>query len=162
MAMNAHRLLSEWKTLPGLGQDGSLDGAALEAWVTRARERLRELDRAEVGDIHIGHMLAWAPAEEDGTWPPTPVRDLLEKLQSEDVESGLQTEVFNSRGVTSRSPFAGGDQELELVGKYRDQAARFVHRWPRTAAILRALADSYDRQATFHDERAERIHRGID
>jgi hypothetical protein len=161
IALNAYRLLSQWKAVPGLREDGSLNSTDLEIWLTAAREKLKELDRAEVGDIHIGHMLAWTPTDQDGVWPSLAVRDLLEKLQSDDVESGLQTEIVNSRGVTFRSPFSGGAQELELVKRYREQAAKFVDQWPRTAAILRALADAYDRQAGFHDEKAERTHRGL-
>lgn len=158
---NAYRLLSQWKTVPGLRDDGSLDAANLESWLTRARDKLKEIDRAEVGDVHIGHMLAWTPADNEGTWPSRTVRELLEKYQSDEIESGLQSELLSSRGVTSRSPFAGGAQELELVKQYREQAVRFADQWPRTAAILRAVADGYDRQATFHDERAERVHCGL-
>jgi hypothetical protein len=161
LAMNAYRLLSEWRRVPGVGEDGVIEEAALRTWVQTARERLRESARLEVGDTHIGQVLAWSPPDADGVWPGEAVRNLLETLQSEDVENGLRIELYNSRGPTSRSPFAGGVQERELANKYREQATGFVDRWPQTASVLRALADTYDRDARRHDDDAERTHRGL-
>ena len=64
--------------------------------------------RAAIGDQMIGQVLAHAPADEDGTWPCLPVRELIEFTRSKDLEVGIQTGVYNMRGVTTRSPTDGG------------------------------------------------------
>ena len=161
-AENAYRLLSEWRTLPGLLHDGLLDPERLNSWVDAARAALRDERRLEIGDEHIGRVLASSPQDADEAWPARPVRDLLERVQSPHLEDGLRTQILNSRGVTSRDPLAGGDQERHLAEHYRGLAAQFDDRWPRTAAVLRQVAESYDRGARREDEDAERLRRGLD
>ena len=160
-AEHAHRLLMAWRVLPGSREDGSVDFGALSAWVTRVRDRLKGLSRLRVGDTHIGHVLAWSPPDDNGIWPAKPVRDLLEVLQSEDVEIGMRSQLFNNRGPWTRDLFEGGDQERGLSAKYRKQAGKSVDRWPRTAAVLRSLAESYESLGRGEDDDAERTHRGL-
>lgn len=158
---NAYRLLSSWRHLPGHDADGKIDAKALQAWVRAALPLLDEADRRGVGEIHIGHVLAFSPSDPDGGWPCAEVRDLLEELQSDRIEEGLETQIFNNRGVTTRNPEDGGEQERDLAKKYRGLAERFSTRWPRTAAILRSLADTYERDARRHDDEAERRRKGL-
>lgn len=162
IAQNAYRLLSDWKRVPGLREDGTVDPDQLEAWIADAREKLAESGHSAVGDAHIGHVLAWAPADADGVRVPKAVRDLLEKLQSDEIEDGLRVELFNSRGVTSRGAFDGGDQERAVAAGYFTQTEKIGDRWPRTAAILRTLAEGYERDARRMDEDAERRLKGFD
>ncbi len=123
---------------------------------------LKEAGRLETGLSHVGHVLASAPPDEDGGWPPEVVRDLLEDLQSEEVENGLLIEVLNSRGVTSRALEEGGGQEDELAERYRQDADRYADEWPKTAALLRDLAKSYETDARRNEESAERFRRGLE
>jgi len=162
IARNAYQLLSRWRTLPGKREDGTLDGELLNQWVNVARRLLREARRLDAGDDHIGAMLALSPADPDGTWPCVEVRNLLETLQSTDIENGLQRQICNDRGATSRSMLDGGDQERDLVAKYREQAEQFADRWPRTAAILRNLADTYEHWARYFEADAERRRTGFE
>lgn len=162
VAENAYRLLSSWSAVPGRSSDGDLDAAALRAWVQAAIEQLDKAGRRAVGEINIGHILASAPSDSDGTWPCKPVRDLLEDLQSEKIEQGLETQVFNNRGVTSRHPEDGGEQERDLAHNYRSWADQVRDRWPRSAAILRSLATTYEQDARRMDDDAERRRKGID
>jgi hypothetical protein len=161
-AENGYRLLTHWSRPPGLLEEGKMDGSALRAWVGEARGLLGERDRADIGDSQIGQVLAASPSDEDGTWPGEAVRELIEDLASEHLESGFATAVFNRRGVTTRAPDEGGAQEMDLVRKYRSEAERFADRWPRTAALLRRLADSYEHDARREEERAERFRRGLE
>jgi hypothetical protein len=161
-AQNAYRLLSEWRVLPGRREDGTVDREALGGWVTESRRELKRRQRLTVGDVHIGMVLASCPADPDGAWPCEEVRDLLEALQSREVEDGLRMTIHNRRGATSRAMLDGGDQERTLAATYREQAQRFLDRWPRTAAIFRALAESYEHQARILDEGAEKRRTGFD
>jgi hypothetical protein len=74
----------------------------------------------------------------------------------------MRTQLFNRRGVTMRGMLDGGDQERALAAEYKEQAERFVDRWPRAAAMLRDLAETYEGQARQYDQDAERRRKGFD
>jgi hypothetical protein len=162
IATNAYRLLMEWKDVPGQREDGSVDAEALENWVNDVRAKLRESGHLEAGDIRIGHVLAWGPADPDGARPCLAVRNLIEKLESDDLEQGLGTELRNSRGVTSRGVYDGGEQERALAETYLAEAKQFTDRWPRTAAMLRRLGECYGQEARWIDGGTERRRVGFD
>lgn len=162
VAENGYRLLSSWSKVPGVDDDGQIDAEKLKTWVDDALKRLKDADRVEVGAIHIGHVLSYAPADPDGAWPCEAVRELLEELQNEQIEDGLRTQIFNNRGTTTRSPEAGGDQERALAKKYKESASAFAGRWPRIASVLRDLAKTYEHDARRFDSEAERRRRGLE
>jgi hypothetical protein len=161
LATNGYRLLSSWKHPPGL-IGGKLDVAAFMRWLEEAKPLLQAADRYEIGMSQLGHALFGVPADEDGTWPSEGVRDLLERLQSEEVEEGFYVEILNSRGVTSRGLEDGGKQERDLVKKYRTSADQFADKWPQTATILRNVAQRYETDARRNDESSERFREGLD
>ncbi len=153
-AHRANELLQSWTDVPGRMEDGTLDAEALRAWVIHAREAVRATGRT-VGDRLIGGVLRYAPAGADGAWPAEPVRDLIEELASEDLEGGLVLEILDSRGITWRGMTDGGEQERSLAARYRGWAETLQGRWFRTAALLRSVAETYDRDAGHHDVDAE-------
>jgi hypothetical protein len=159
-ATNGYQLLSSWSIVPGLREDGTIDAQELRVWIDGALAGLGEAGRRDIGEIHIGQILAYAPGESDGLWPPRTVRDVLEELQNERIEEGFTTETLNRRGMTTRSPQDGGALEQELAEEYRHEAEGFADEWPRTAAILRALASFYDHDARREEGSAERFRRG--
>lgn len=159
-ARNGYRLLSSWNHVPGL-TEGSIDSTRLDAWLEEAQRLLEQRGRLEVGLVQFGHVLTAAPPDPDGSWPPRVVRDLVQELQSEEVESGLSTEIFNRRGVTSRGLEEGGAQEDALAAKYRADADAFADEWPRISGILRRIASSYDADARRNEDSAERFRRGL-
>ena len=163
MALNAFDVMHSWpssQVAPGLDDAGRVDEELLNGWVDRSRQRLTEIDRANVGDTMIGTALAASPADPNGEWPGLTVRDLVERLRSDDVDNGLYMAIRNQRGFTSRSPTAGGDQERELAESYSEKSRRFEE-WPRTAAIFASLAQSYEHEAASHDREAEARRRGL-
>ena len=111
----------------------------------------KECGRLEPCDSHIGQVLAYAPEDPDGTWPCEPVRNVLEDIKSETLERGLVIGVYNKRGVHLR--IKGGIQEMMLAKKFRDYATIVQSKWPRTGAVLRSLADGYERDAKWEAER---------
>ena len=152
----AFSVLNEWPRLPGLRDDGSVDFKHLHDWVTTARALLNQGGRGAIGDEMIGQILASSPPGSDGSWPHDAVRELIETLRNPRIEQGLHIGVVNRRGVTSRGIYEGGKQERELASNYNAVAERFAVRWPRTARVLRGLADDYSRQARSLDAEAER------
>ena len=95
------------------------------------------------------------------------MRDLLEVLQSQQVERSLVAQLYNRRddadnpwGVTVRGPEDGGQQERKLAEQCRAQATAFSNTWPQTAAVLQNLASMYDTDAREEENRAERFRQG--
>lgn len=150
-----YALIESWRMIQGAKEDGSVDGATLREWVLRARSELRERGLDSAGDTEIGKVLRYSPDDPDGAWPAVAVRDVIEELSSEDLEDGIEIEVYYSREWTSRDPTEGGIQERELVQQYTGYAALLSDRWPRAAAMLRSIADTYRRDAGRHDVDAE-------
>lgn len=162
MAGNAWRLLHEWKRVPGtVDATHEVDLDALVAWATKARELLKEADRLDVGESQIGQVLAYSPADEDGTWPAKAVRDFLEAHGSKKVLSGLSMGAYNKRGVTSRGMTEGGTQEYKLAERYAKWADATKAQWPKTARVLRDLADGYRSEGQQNDEEAQRVQEGF-
>jgi len=148
-------VLHAWKGFPGRREDGTLDEVGMQRWVREARLQLSELDRTDIGDEVIGQTFAYAPSDPDGIWPPQSVRDLIESIGSRDLENGVVTGRLNSRGVTTRSVYEGGSQERTLAEQHKQSSLRVQAQWPRSARILRTIADSYDRDAIQQDQKAQ-------
>ncbi|HEY6729621.1 MAG TPA: helix-turn-helix domain-containing protein [Solirubrobacterales bacterium] len=155
LAEHAWWVLQGWRDVPGRQDDGTVDGGHLATWVDKARLAFAELDRADIGDEMIGRLLSASPEGSDEVWPSEPVRELIERVGSTSIETGIEVGVFNARGVTSRSPYEGGKQERELAETYRRWAKETQGKWPRTTRVLRSIAESYERDAKRHDVRAE-------
>jgi hypothetical protein len=155
LAHSAFELLHDWRTVPGLQADGTIDIDALRSWVMRTRELAAECDRGEIADQYIGQALSSRIEGADQLWPSEPVRQVIQEIGSKDIEQGFLIGVVNSRGVTSRGIGEGGKQERDLASYYRDSAKAFLHRWPRVAAIFERLAESYEHEARREDLEAE-------
>jgi excisionase family DNA binding protein len=151
----AFNVLRNWRTVPGQRDDGTIDGEALLAWVRTARLALSDSGRGPVGDEQIGEVLAASPVGTDGLWPAEEVRDVIDTLGSSRIDTGLNIGRSNRRGFTSRGAFEGGTQERALEEQYRKDADAIATKWPRTARVLRSIADSYRSEARTHDFEAE-------
>lgn len=125
----------------------------MKAWTTKALALAEEAGRFDVAAIEIGKLLAYAPTDaDDGVWPDTAVRELVEELKSPELERSVVTELFNKRGVHTRAIDAGGAQERVLAKAASEAASHLEKEWPRTAALMRSnerqwldLADREDR-----------------
>jgi hypothetical protein len=155
LASQAYRLMESWTTLPGF-QDGRLDGTTLQAWVRDAHRLGVNAERGAVGDVYIGRILSHATPDQDGVWPPKPVRELLEELRNDHIENGIVSGVHNKRGVTSRGMLDGGSLERAEARQYRSWGDAVKLEWPRTASLLERIASGFDQSARHHDEDAER------
>jgi hypothetical protein len=158
-AQNRARLalqwLSNWGKVPGTGPDGIIDTSVLRSWIDQARVACAERDRSKIGDRQIGRVLAYAPPDIDGIWPAKAVRRVIEKIESPELESGLLSGRVNLRGVVTKSPVEGGRAERELAKRYKDNARLIAAEAPRTASLLRGLAETYEHFGRFDDISAE-------
>ena len=160
-AENGRRLLTSFDRLPGTDTQGAVNAEALGDWTARVLQLAGEAGLGDVAGMLVGQILANAPADAaDGAWPCQPVRNLLEDLQNGRAERGLAEELYSRRGLTTRSPEDGGQQERALSQAYRTQADTLADRWPRIAAVLRDLASMYDTDARQEESKAERFRQG--
>lgn len=156
LARHSWHVLNAWRRVPGADENGKIDAGHLRAWVRQVRLMLEERDRVDIGDQQIGQLLSGSTPGRDGAWPAEPVRDVIEEIGSSDLDTGLRIGRYNARGVTSRGPYAGGDQERDLSEQYAGWASQVKDKWPRTARVLKQLADEYEREARLEDARAHR------
>jgi hypothetical protein len=163
VATNAYRLLRSWHTIPGsAGPRHPIDAQALDDWYATAKPLLNHVGRLDIGEQVFGQTLAHGPADDDGLWPDQVVRAFIETARSEQVETGFRIECFNKRGVVSRSLDDGGKQEYALVDQYVGWAKRMAVTAPRTAVILRTLAEGYRLDGLREDEETRRRLEGFD
>ncbi len=151
----AYELLESWRSVPGLKEDGSVDLDILSRWVDEARKTTHAAGRGTVTDLRIGQVLASSPKGSDDAWPDIAVRDLIDDLGEENIERGFEMGVYNSRGTFSRSLTEGGEQERQLSERHKGYADVLNDEWPRTAAMLRRIADVYASEARREDVEAE-------
>lgn len=152
----ARTLFNSWKIVPGSDDNGQIDYKKLRAWVNKARELCGKLDRKEAGDSQIGRVLAHAKSEEEGVWPLEAVCKIIDEIQSNKLDNGFKVEIYNKRGVVSKSLFEGGQQERVLVKKFKQYADKWAICYPRTSGVLRKIAQDYENEAKQQDKEAER------
>jgi hypothetical protein len=157
IAHQSYALLDGWSTVPGANADGNIECATLNAWVDDARALAIPAKRIKVVDQQIGMILCAAKAEPNGDWPPKPVRDVIERIKSGELDNGFAVGTRNRRGVTTRAPLDGGEQERDLKSRYDELAKKFRVSAPRTAAILRSIGNDYKVDAVYMDRLAEEI-----
>lgn len=150
----ARELLDTVSILPG-GKGEGIDEKALNEWVDIAREVLEDAGRLKIGDDRIGTYLSRCPIGKDGMWPHESVRAVIERVRSRELDEAIECGRLNSRGTTSRHPYAGGEQERVLSRKYYADAESIQLISPRTADILRSIAKSYEWDADRQDREVD-------
>ncbi len=73
-------------------------------------------------------ILSAAKAERKGDWPPEPVREVIERIKSTELDVGLAVGTRNRQGATTRGPLEGGEQERNLKSRYDELGDRADYR----------------------------------
>ena len=149
-AKAAFQILRSWQRPPGLDGAGVVNYEQLRTWMEKARQLLDGRDRLKIGEEHIGRVLSAAPPDPcDGIAPPIAIRRLLEEGQTPSFKRGL------AMGYRSGPTGIKGGLATELVAeslKARDQATsdapKVAPLWPRTARLLRKVADSHQQDVS--------------
>ena len=152
-----HSVLTEWKAIPGHRDRGGVNDAGLRHWLDRAMAALAQVDRTRIGLEVIGQMLSASPHGPDGTWPCAPIREVIEDVASTQLERGFCVGVYNGRGVVTKDPSAGGAAERVLAEEYDGLAVAVRAGYPRTARMLRQIADWYRHEASLEDFQSEMV-----
>lgn len=151
VATQAWRILEDWKPFRNTAPEAMPSPENLVATVDRARNLGAKKRHSGIVDDHLGKALASSPAGSDGVWPHESVRAVIERYKSEALGTGFWVGKRNLRGVTSRSPGDGGDQERQLATQYEMWQRALAVSNPRTSALLGRLADEYRSDANRED-----------
>lgn len=145
IAVNAYRLLHHWHTPPGSLADGTFNGDHLATWVKSVKERTSASGHLEIALQRLGHVLFYSQKFADKLWLPNEVAIILNEADNEEARRGLIAECFNTRGIHG---FTHGKEEGEIALMYRSRAEAFeLAGFPRLAASIRELGESYEREA---------------
>ena len=158
-AKMAYSALDNVTQIPGLQDDGSINIDHLREWIKSVRELAKKHDREEITDQQIGSLLQRCGVGDDGIWPCAEVRQVMEEVASEEMALGMNVEERNSRGTEWRPSPDNGDPERALAAKYRGYGEAIMNRTPFVARMLFGIADTYERDAQFHDGEGRRSER---
>lgn len=103
----------------------------------------------------IGKLLSRCSDGADGIWPHESVRFVIEWAGSEELIRAIASGKLFSGGVTSRHPYSGGKLERNLAAQFVNDAQDIELIYPRTAQLLRSIAQSYECEAEREDRSVE-------
>lgn len=147
LAHGAYDVLRVARRTPGTDEDDVLQRDLLWRWLDEARYLCVKHGRSAVGDLHIGELLAKAPAGDDGA-PSTVICEAMERLSSVDVARGFVNGMLNERGVVAGR---GGDQDRELAATVRGWANSRRADYPFASSTIDRLAQHYEQSARRQD-----------
>jgi hypothetical protein len=156
VAHQAHRFLDRLHVLPGTSEHGEVDCIVFQEWINEVRLRAKDCDRSEIADHVLGQFIARSIKKPDGIWPPTDLAVIMEQIGTEDLFDGFVNGVFNSRGVVTRDPLAGGEPERRLADRFRELSEYARPQSPKLADAFSKLATHYETDARREDVSALR------
>ena len=138
----ALRLIDTWRRPPGLDNGGESDGQILRTWLSEVRHLLVDNDVCELAEERTGRVLAALPPDpDDGIFPPTAVRELLEEQQSEALEDGIVQGLASGPTPTQVGVLSQMAAEAEQrAAQAESDIEKIAARWPATAGLLRRAA----------------------
>ena len=157
----AYTLLSNWKKHSKDTNSCPIDPSKLASWVKETRRLALECGRSKNADKEIGQILSQFPADDDGSWPPEAVREILEDVANHDIDSGFEIGVHKRHGTTIRGFHEGGKQERDLEAYYLNQAQVHTGKYPRTTRILKKLAEHYRSEGAREDVMVDQFEDGL-
>lgn len=156
LAHKCYELLDNFKKVPGVRPDDTIDDGVLNQWIFLVRELAQKADRIEAADRHIGTLLAYFSEEDKECWPPDEISQIIERINTPSLKDNFAVTVTNKRGSTTRSPFEGGTIEKSNAAHFQKLASLHKNRHPCLSEIFTQISEQYLEAAGHHDNQAER------
>lgn len=133
-------------------EEGVFDGERMKQYIEQLYRLAKERKRVKVIDRVVGDILGDIPR--DDNYPPQVLCEIVESLNSDDVDQSIRTRIYNSQGVTVRAYNEGGNQERSIVSRFEKYREKTKLLYPRMTKIFDDLIDGYKRIAGYEDEEA--------
>ncbi|MEI6333171.1 MAG: hypothetical protein WCS87_01310 [Methylococcaceae bacterium] len=143
IAINAYRLLREWRTPPGMQPEGIFLGEKFTQWLEQVKKTCTETGHFDIALSYIGKVLSYCPPDPQGLWIDQVAAEALDAKDAEEMRNGFSNAIFYPGGTRSVDPT--GEEQRQLAQKYRKQADEVENSGcQRLATTLKRLADDYD------------------
>ncbi|KAF2334613.1 hypothetical protein [Flavobacterium nitrogenifigens] len=155
-ALRGFDLLENFKKIPGVRSDNTIDHSVINMWINKVRELAQTADRIEFADKHLGILLAQFSEENKDYWPPDEISQIIERINTTSLKDNFSVTVTNKRGFTSRSPFEGGNIEKNNAAHFQKLADLHKYNHPNLSEIFMKISEDYLNTAGYQDNQAER------
>lgn len=154
-AIRAFYLFREWRMIPGVDDNGVIDGNELRNWIEKALRLAKGVDREKFVYVQLGEVFAKYPECNDNpNWPPKELFAIMEELNSDVLFRNYSTGMFNKRGFTTRGGYDGGDIERDNAAYFEDLKSQCLPLYPHVAKVFGNLVDQYQQMAKEMDDEA--------
>lgn len=154
IARQSKMLLESWYKIPGMREDGSIDGVRLKNWIVEARRLAEESDRLEVADMEIGSLLSRFP-EGDEKLSPEEIFRVIEEINSENLNNNYSIGLSGKLRSIIREPSDGGTIERERADYFGKLADKYRNKYPIVSGIFSDLEQDYLARAKQMDDQAQ-------
>ena len=151
LAQNAWSILRNFKTVPGINEEGFINQQELNSWVSTLLNLAKECNRLSIVQNYIGQILFHAPKDKDGFWIDKNVAKILDNFHNKKMLSGFKTECINSRGVVYVDTSGESDNSIGMLWEKRTYELRNINMF-NFAEITEEIAESYYNMAREHQE----------
>ncbi|TRX34982.1 hypothetical protein FNW52_12640 [Flavobacterium sp. ZT3R18] len=155
-AEQGYQLFNDFKTIPGIQKDNTINPDQLNVWIDAVRQLAEEADRIEMADMQIGKLLAQFSEANKDYWPPDEISEVIERINTKGLKDNFSIAVTNKRGFTSRGPFDGGTIERDNAAHFKKLADLHKFKHPNLSEIFNQIAFGYLQDAKHQDDQAER------
>ncbi|MCA9013680.1 MAG: hypothetical protein KDB01_28205, partial [Planctomycetaceae bacterium] len=156
-ARRAGEFLDHLDILPGMNESGAIISTTLDTWVQSVLKLSEASGHSEITADKIGQFIGRAMyphLDRSEIW--SQLGPVVETHANDDLTDGIVNGILNSRGVTSRDPFEGGQIERELAAKFGERAKAAGRFSTKLAKCFTAIQTHYEHYALREDEIAER------
>lgn len=151
-AQRAFYLLNQWKTIPGVSENQSLDEAVLSDWMRAVLKKSLETGHYRHACSQLGQLFSNFP---EWTDEAEKLFVLMEPIEEKAFYSSYNVGLFNKRGLTSRSPYEGGEIERDNASMFKGLYDKYHVRYPRVSKVFKSLSEQYERMAKEMDAQAD-------
>lgn len=144
LARIARKVLRACRQLPGQNDNDAFDDQKFNLFVETAIHSCEQSGRQEPCQYHLGEVLARSCGFGSTDLPAPAVLEFLDRPDMAKLRRGFCFGTWNDRGMTSRDPRAGGEQERHLAKLYRSKSEQLQSQYPQVAAMYESIAKHYD------------------
>ena len=151
-AMRAFYLFNQWRTIPGAGDEGTLDEKVLSKWMSAVLSKASECGQYKHACSQLGQLFAHFPEWENDA---EKLFAVIEPIEEKAFYSSYNAGLFNKRGFTSRGPYDGGGIERGNAELFKGLYEKYNKKYPRVSKVFKDLWTQYEQMAKEMDDEAD-------